>query len=193
MLTSTVANREVLSGIFMLLLVIHNPMWATTAAQDNNKNGLLLKAIQDAPPIDSRYLKAKVIVKGFELNADVPVTGEQMSKGLSVKDQLKENEAMLFVFEQSARHSFWMKDMKFPIDIIWLDSDEKVVYIKENMQPCISTIICLLYTPNPILFGSQLERLRPNPGSLLIAKPKKSFLLAPSVQSKAKRTIADER
>jgi uncharacterized membrane protein (UPF0127 family) len=65
------------------------------------------------------------------------------------KNQLKENEAMLFVFQQSARHSFWMKDMKFPIDIIWLDSDEKVVYIKENMQYCISTIICILYTPNP--------------------------------------------
>jgi uncharacterized membrane protein (UPF0127 family) len=54
-------------------------------------------------------LKAKVTVKGFELNANVPIAGELMSKGLAVKNQLKENEAMLFVFEQSARHSFWMK------------------------------------------------------------------------------------
>src|SRR5215210_3503652 len=104
--------------------------------------------IQDASSADGGYLKAKVTVKGFELNANVPIADELMSKGLAVKNQLKENEVMLFVFQQSARHSFWMKDMKFPIDIIWLDSDGKVVYIKESMQPCISTIICILYTPN---------------------------------------------
>ncbi|MGI8833206.1 MAG: DUF192 domain-containing protein [Nitrososphaeraceae archaeon] len=80
--------------------------------------------------------------------ADVPVTGELMSKGLSVKGQLNDNDAMLFVFEQSDIHSFWMQDMKFPIDIIWVDSSVEVVYIKENMHPCISAIICLLYTPN---------------------------------------------
>ena len=104
--------------------------------------------IQDASSADGGYLKAKVTVKGFELNANVPIADELMSKGLAVKNQLKENEVMLFVFQQSARHSFWMKDMKFPIDIIWLDSDGKVVYIKENMQPCISIIVCILYTPN---------------------------------------------
>jgi uncharacterized membrane protein (UPF0127 family) len=71
-----------------------------------------------------------------------------MAKGLAIKNQLKENEAMLFVFEDSAQHSFWMKDMKFPIDIIWLDSDGKVVHIEQNLQPCISVFICPNYTPN---------------------------------------------
>jgi uncharacterized membrane protein (UPF0127 family) len=41
-------------------------------------------------------------LKGFELNADVPITSELMARGLAVKNQLKENEAMLFVFEESA-------------------------------------------------------------------------------------------
>jgi uncharacterized protein len=128
-------------------------MSATTWAQANSNNtSLLLNTIQDASSADGGYLKAKVTVKGFELNANVPIADELMSKGLAVKNPLKENEAMLFVFQQSARHSFWMKDMKLPIDIIWLDSDEKVVYIKENMQYCISTIVCILYTPNT---GSQ--------------------------------------
>jgi hypothetical protein len=68
--------------------------------------------IQDASSAHGGYLKAKVTVKGFELNANVPIADELMSKGLAVKNQLKENEAMLFVFQQSARHSFWMKDMK---------------------------------------------------------------------------------
>jgi uncharacterized membrane protein (UPF0127 family) len=71
-----------------------------------------------------------------------------MAKGLAVKNQLKENEAMLFIFEESAKHSFWMKDMKFPINIIWLDSDGKVVHIEQNLQPCISVFICAGYSPN---------------------------------------------
>ena len=63
------------------------------------------------------------------------------TKGLAVKNQLKENEAMLLVFEESAKHSFWMKDMKFPIDILWLDSDGKVVNIEHNLQPFVSIFI----------------------------------------------------
>jgi len=144
-----IISVHILSGIFMLFLVACNFMLIATAAQSNNNDtNPVLKAIQEASPTNNRYLKAKVTVKGFELNADIPITGEQMSKGLAVKNQLKENEAMLFVFEKPDRHSFWMNDMKFPIDIFWLDSNGKVVYIKENMQPCISTILCIFYTPN---------------------------------------------
>jgi uncharacterized membrane protein (UPF0127 family) len=122
---------------------------ATQSGNNNNNNtNPVLKAIQEAPSNDSKYLKAKVTVKGFELNADVPITNELMAKGLAVKNQLKESEAMLFVFEDSAKHSFWMKDMKFPIDIIWLDSNGRVVHIEQNLQPCVSVFICPNYTPN---------------------------------------------
>ena len=137
-------------SICMLLLVICNSILIVLAAQSNNNNNTnpILKAIQEASSTDNKYLKAKVTVKGFELNADVPITSELMAKGLAVKNQLKENEAMLFIFEESAKHSFWMKDMKFPINIIWLDSDGKVVHIEQNLQPCISVFICAGYSPN---------------------------------------------
>jgi uncharacterized protein len=140
------------SSICMLLLVICNSMLITSAAQinnnTNNNTNPILKAIQEGLSADNKYLKAKVTVKGFELNADVPITSELMARGLAVKNQLKESEAMLFVFEESAQHSFWMKDMKFPIDIIWLDSDGKVVHIEQNLQPCVSVLICTSYSPD---------------------------------------------
>ena len=136
----------------LLLVVICNSMLIASAAQgDNNNNNntnAILKAIQEGLSADNKYLKAKVTVKGFELNADVPITSELMAKGLAVKNQLKENEAMLFIFEDSAKHSFWMKDMKFPIDIIWLDSDGKVVHIEQNLQPCVPVLICTSYSPD---------------------------------------------
>jgi uncharacterized protein len=155
MLVPTIKVRILAGSICLLLLVICDSMLSASAAQssnnnnnNNNNSNPLLKAIQEAFLTDSRYLKAKVTVKDFELNADVPTTSELMSKGLAVKNQLRENEAMLFIFEESAKHSFWMKDMKFPIDIIWLDSVGKVVHIERNLQPCASVFICTSYSPS---------------------------------------------
>jgi hypothetical protein len=76
----------------------------------------IFSEMENAPK--DRYLKSYITINGFELTADLALTNEQKEKGLSVKDELKESEAMLFIFEESAQHSFWMKDVKFPIDII---------------------------------------------------------------------------
>ena len=42
---------------------------------------------------------------------------------------------MLFVFAKPSVQCFWMKDMQFPIDIIWLDSTKKVTHIETNVDP----------------------------------------------------------
>ena len=55
-------------------------------------------------------------------------------KGLSGKRNLPEDEGMLFIFDKKERYAFWMKDMNFPIDIIYIE-DDKVVDIKKNAQP----------------------------------------------------------
>ena len=87
MLVPTIIKvHVVISSICLLLLVICNSMLTASAAQSNNNNNNntnpILKAIQEDPSTDSKYLKAKVTVKGFELNADVPITSELMAKGL---------------------------------------------------------------------------------------------------------------
>lgn len=64
------------------------------------------------------------------------VADDEKSKmiGLSNKRSLNKDTGMLFVFEEKGTHGFWMKNMKFPIDIIYLD-DTTVVDIKKNVQP----------------------------------------------------------
>jgi hypothetical protein len=74
-------------------------------SQGKNHPNVLLKAILDAQLFDSKYLKAKVTLDCFELNADLPMIEEQISKGLSVKDKLRENESMLFEFEEPSRQT----------------------------------------------------------------------------------------
>ena len=64
--------------------------------------------------------------------ADTEVLQEQ---GLSGRTFLPENSAMIFIFNTPDRYAFWMKDMKFPIDIIWLDENFAIVDVKRNATP----------------------------------------------------------
>lgn len=65
----------------------------------------------------------------------VAQTEQSREKGLGGITTLLKDEAMLFVFGYDNRWSFWMKDMKFPIDMIWLDVNKKVVDVAESVSP----------------------------------------------------------
>lgn len=54
---------------------------------------------------------------------------------MSGRPTLDEESGMLFVFESENYYSFWMKDMNFPLDIIWMDSDFRIVDIVYNAPP----------------------------------------------------------
>lgn len=75
-------------------------------------------------------------------------TPSEQSKGLAIRDFMDEDEGMLFIFDKPLKHSFWMKDMKFPIDIIWADTAGKIVHIEKNLEPCIFLLPCASYSPD---------------------------------------------
>ncbi|MBI2034893.1 MAG: DUF192 domain-containing protein [Candidatus Levybacteria bacterium] len=56
------------------------------------------------------------------------------AKGLSGRESLMEEKAMLFLFEKPDYYSFWMKNMQFPLDIIFISKD-KIVTVVNNVQP----------------------------------------------------------
>lgn len=82
---------------------------------------------------------------GVYVDVEVVNTREDLAKGLMFRESLEENMGMLFIFDSEDYHPFWMKNMNFPIDIIWLSSDFKVVHIEQNVQPCKTD--CQVYTP----------------------------------------------
>ena len=91
---------------------------------------------------------ALVSVGGAKIMAILSTTPDSQSKGLAIKDNLNENEGMLFVFDSPQKYSFWMKDMKFPIDIIWINSTGQIVHIEKNLPPCVLWLPCPSYAPN---------------------------------------------
>lgn len=93
---------------------------------------------------------SSVKIKGLHINVTLAKTPDELTKGLSIKNSLKEHEGMLFIFDTPKKSSFWMKDMKFPIDIIWIHPNTTIVHIEKNLQPCISFLICTSYPPNDL-------------------------------------------
>ncbi len=67
--------------------------------------------------------------------ARVAYTQDDREKGLSGVTNMSADQALLMVYPDSGKWGIWMKDMKIPIDIIWLDQDKKVVFIVKNAYP----------------------------------------------------------
>ena len=76
-----------------------------------------------------------VEIGGTTYRAEVVDSPRARAKGLSGRKSLDENRAMLFEFSDSDFHSFWMKDMQFSIDIIWMDEVRRVVHVERGLQP----------------------------------------------------------
>ena len=75
--------------------------------------------------------------QGQPIQAERVKTDLDRQKGLSGRECIRKNQAMLFEFDADdvKNHCFWMKDMKFPIDIYWLDSDKRVVFSATQVKP----------------------------------------------------------
>ena len=83
------------------------------------------------------FLQFNMEIKELTINkeiikVEVAKTVSAQAKGLANRESLDNNQGMLFIYPDSKIRHFWMKDMNFPIDIIWLN-DKKVVGVEENV------------------------------------------------------------
>jgi uncharacterized membrane protein (UPF0127 family) len=95
------------------------------------------------------YHQAQVKIKDAIFRTEVADNVLARNRGLSGRESMMEDEAMLFTFPTPWRHSFWMKDMKFPLDIAWV-RDGKIVDISTDVP-----------IPKPGASMVSLPRLKP--------------------------------
>lgn len=74
-------------------------------------------------------------VGGATFNLEVVATEADREKGLSERDSIPSDGGMLFDFGAYGDWRMWMVQMRFPIDIVWLTQDQKIVHIKHNATP----------------------------------------------------------
>ena len=89
---------------------------------------LLIKMIPDPHA-------AHLSLSGAQLQVEIVDDRWSRIKGLSGRESLAASTGMLFEFDVSDHHGIWMKDMNFPIDIIWLDENLRVVHTESNVLP----------------------------------------------------------
>lgn len=68
-------------------------------------------------------------------------------QGLMYREELAEQRGMLFIFEKPEANYFWMKNTLIPLDMIWLNENQEIIYINKETPPCKANP-CAAYGPN---------------------------------------------
>jgi uncharacterized protein len=84
---------------------------------------------------ESNYTIIPATIGTVAFNVLIADTDERRIRGLSYREKLDEHLGMFFIFDYSDRHGIWMKEMKFSIDILWLNSHLKVVHVEKDVSP----------------------------------------------------------
>ncbi len=132
--------------------------WSSDSISDNEFAGAIQYLVSnnmislpvsqnDATPNMTDLPKGQVRIDNVLLDIEIADTPQRQTKGLQYHAPLSYNQGMLFPFAQPQVISIWMKDMQFPIDIIWFDSSGNVLHVEKNAPPCISDP-CTIYGQN---------------------------------------------
>ncbi len=81
------------------------------------------------------YATTKITAPSGSFVAQIADTLDKQVEGLSDRTSLQEGTGMIFVFSSPAIQYMWMKDMNFPLDMVWLDQNKKVTYIATDVTP----------------------------------------------------------
>lgn len=87
------------------------------------------KDAEDLPVID-------VMLNGNAIPVEVASTAIERTRGLSDREELSTRaEGLLFLFDEADKYGIWMKDMNFAIDIMWFDTDGRLIHLVQNALP----------------------------------------------------------
>ncbi len=111
---------------------------------------------------------------GVVIHAEIADTPKKRGEGLMYRDHLAKDRGMLFTFDQAQPWTFWMKNTRIPLDIIWMNEKKQIIHIARNVPICTRTDdSCPQYQPNdPALYvlelgGGEAARLKLEKGSKL--------------------------
>jgi len=107
-------------------------------------------------PADGKFVIV-FLPDGTPIKAELALDAAARARGVMFRDRMDEDQGMLFVFEREELNSFWMLNVKFPIDILWLDANRRVVHIEQAVPPCPKEPCPSYPTPKPALYVLELK------------------------------------
>jgi len=119
------------AGILLIILLVG-------CAGDSNSEKPSAEKVDSlgalSPSTDDHGL-VSVHIGDLVFRAAAAITPTDRTLGLSGRSSMPRDSGMLFVFETEGKFEFWMKDMEFPLDLIWIDSDCYITDITINAPP----------------------------------------------------------
>lgn|SRR5574341_176403 len=96
--------------------------------------------------------------QGMKIQAELADTTQKRATGLMFRESLPANHGMLFTFFEEQGWSFWMKNTRIPLDIIWMNKGKRIVHIERNVPICTrADDSCPNYQPNePAMYVLEL-------------------------------------
>jgi uncharacterized membrane protein (UPF0127 family) len=76
-----------------------------------------------------------IVINGQTIKAEIPNDPAAQEKGLSGRPCILADQGMLFIFAKEGHYPFWMKGMKFPIDVVWITAQKRVAAIEIDFKP----------------------------------------------------------
>lgn len=122
------------SRLLLVPLVLAGTFVGATACGNANDRAALAEADPDAIRALPPRGHAWIIFGGDTVVAEVAATPQEREQGLMYRTELGENEGMLFIFERTEPLSFWMRNTFIPLDIAFLDREQRIVDIQQ-MEP----------------------------------------------------------
>lgn len=119
-------------GLAAIFLIVAAVVGIALAAGDETKPKQIA---QSTTPCGHYRKDVSVKINQHTFNTELAKTSQEFAKGLGGRTCILDNQAMLFSFRQSGHYAFWMKDMKFPIDIVWIGSDHRVAGLEIDVKP----------------------------------------------------------
>ncbi|PCI18808.1 hypothetical protein COB64_04640 [Candidatus Wolfebacteria bacterium] len=120
-------GKQKISIFFALLLFVFIGTYLISLR--SNQESLLVEDSLEVPYTNN------IEINGQKFDLTLAISPQDAARGLSGTTSLPINEGMLFVFKVPGTHGFWMKDMNFAIDIIWISGDNKIVHIQHDATP----------------------------------------------------------
>lgn len=127
-----IALSVVLAGLLALVLLGYFYTKTTTSSVDTVSQSALTSLEEVVVPYDDRYVMQ---VDDEVFFVSIAADAAERRQGLSGTAPLREREGKLFIFPQSDRYGFWMKDMNYPIDILWFNAMGVLVHTEVEVQP----------------------------------------------------------
>lgn len=114
--------------MLMLFAACSQPQPSSAPSSPSETTGSQPAASQNGPRV--------IFPDGFVVNVEVAADDELRAQGLMYRDHLRPGTGMLFLFAEDEEHAFWMKNTVIPLDMVWIDANQRVVAVKYNVPPC---------------------------------------------------------